>query len=73
MAGPHSKPPLRYVPDVGIPAMALILMIWLLASWANNLQNVVSPPTPKLDANRGKARIRRCRESLRQLRLEPGA
>ncbi|WP_314951604.1 P-loop NTPase fold protein [Bradyrhizobium cosmicum] len=38
---------LRYVPDVGIPAMALLLMIWLLASWANNLQSVVSPPPAK--------------------------
>ncbi|QPF90587.1 hypothetical protein [Bradyrhizobium commune] len=27
--------------------MALLLMIWLLASWANNLQSVVSPPTAK--------------------------
>lgn len=38
---------LRYLPDVGIPAMALLLMIWLLASWANNLQTVVSPPLAK--------------------------
>jgi len=38
---------LRYVPDVGIPAMVLLLMIWLLASWANNLQGVVSPPAAK--------------------------
>ncbi|WP_441233908.1 KAP family P-loop NTPase fold protein [Bradyrhizobium sp. 930_D9_N1_4] len=38
---------LRYVPDVGIPAMVLLLAIWLLASWANNLQSVVSPPVAK--------------------------
>lgn len=38
---------LRYVPDVGIPAMVLLLGIWLLASWANNLQSVVSPPAAK--------------------------
>ncbi|WP_456622025.1 MULTISPECIES: KAP family P-loop NTPase fold protein [unclassified Bradyrhizobium] len=45
---------LRYVPDVGIPAMVLMLMIWLLASWANNLQNVVSPPTAKLEQTAAK-------------------
>ncbi|WP_284268960.1 KAP family P-loop NTPase fold protein [Bradyrhizobium iriomotense] len=35
---------LRYVPDVGIPAMALLLVIWLVASWANSLPIAVATP-----------------------------
>jgi hypothetical protein len=46
---PRIRAGLRYVPDAGIPALVLILGIWVLATVANNM-SIASGPVPGVSA-----------------------